>query len=337
MVLALGCAVALESVLAVKHKMILHVDRATGTFDHANSLSMYFCMVTPVLVAAVNSSFPRWLRIFATACIGLAAIGIVMTLSRAGIPIFAVVTLGATLLCMTWTMSFKKVIGALVITVGLAVLLALSWESIKDRWVDSSLSEEMDETQFENRGQYIGLAKVILQDHFFGLGLNNWSYHVSKTYGERVGSPYEDYDDIPPSVLYSEEIYDWAAKYAPPAHNLALITIGEMGIPGLIIFGLLWVRWFLMAVQFLWRRTTDPLYRIGTGILFGTCGIFLQSLTEWVYRQTQILLTFHVLLGALASLYYIKKHARAAEPAVVENDDVIPAEVISVSTAEERV
>src|SRR5258706_14173350 len=241
MVLALGCAVALESVLAVKHKLILHVDRATGTFDHANSLSMYLCMVGPDLVAAINSSFPRYVRVFSTVCIGLAAIGIVMTLSRAGLPIFGMVMLGATLVCMNWTMSFKKIIGALAITLGFTVLLALSWESIKDRWIDSSLKEEMDETQFENRGQYIGLAKVILHDNLFGLGLNNWSYHVSKTYGEKVGSPYEDYDDIPPSVLYSEQIYDWAAKYAPPAHNLALITVGELGLPGLIIFALLWI------------------------------------------------------------------------------------------------
>ncbi|HMC28623.1 MAG TPA: hypothetical protein VKM56_12605, partial [Verrucomicrobiae bacterium] len=47
-------------------------------------------------------------------------------------------------------------------------------------------------------------------------------------------------------------------------------------------------------------------------IFFGTCGIFLQSLTEWVYRQTPMLLTFHVLLGTLASLYYIRKHAGIA-------------------------
>src|SRR5258706_892423 len=40
-VLALGCAVCLEGALAMKHKLILHVDRATGTLDHANSLSMY--------------------------------------------------------------------------------------------------------------------------------------------------------------------------------------------------------------------------------------------------------------------------------------------------------
>jgi hypothetical protein len=202
---------------------------------------------------------------------------------------------------------------------------------------EASLEEELDQNAFENRGQYIGLARVILEDHFLGVGLNNWSYHVSKTYGERIGSPYEDYDDIPPSVLYSEEIYDWAAKYAPPAHNLAIITVGELGVPGLIIFAVLWMRWFWMAGNFLWRRTSDPAYRIGTGIFFGMCGLFLQSLTEWTYRQTPILLTFHVLLGALASLYYFKKHAVVAEPEQFIEVEVIPLEASEAATAEERV
>ena len=47
--------------------------------------------------------------------------------------------------------------------------------------------------------------------------------------------------------------------------------------------------------------------RLGIGILFCVCGIFLQSITEWVYRQTPIFLTFHMLVGTLASLHYHKR------------------------------
>ena len=336
MVLALGCAVCLEGALAIKHKLILHVDRATGTLDHANSLSMYLCMTGPLFVAAVNSSFPKYVRYFSTVCIGFAAIGSVLTISRAGIPIFGLVMLGAALISMTWRITAKKLLGTAAILTGVGVLLAVAGRDLVERFTDSSLKDEMDESQFENRGQYFGLAKVILQDHFFGVGLNNWSYHVSKTYGERVGSPYEDYDDIPPSVLYSEEIYDWSAKYAPPAHNLGVITVGVLGIPGLIIFALLWVRWFSMGAKFLWRRTSDPMYRVGTGIFFAICGIFLQSLTEWVYRQTPMLLTFHVLLGTLASLCYIRKHNAGIpqEPFHDDHEIVDPMVVPEPATAE---
>jgi len=339
LVLAIGCAVCLEGMLAMKHKLILHVDRATGTLDHANSLSMYMCMTAPLFAAAINSSFPRYIRLFSTMCIGFAAVGIVLTISRAGIPIFGLVMLGATLVCMTWKITFTKVAGTIGIAVGIAALLAVSWNNLVERFTESSWQEETDTKQFENRGQYFGLAKEILKDHFMGVGLNNWSYHVSKTYGERVGSPYEDYDDIPPSVLYSELIFDWAAKYAPPAHNLGLITIGELGVPGLVIFALLWLRWFSMGVKFLWRRTTDPMYRVGTGIFFCICGIFLQSLTEWVYRQTAILLTFHVLLGTLAALVHHRKHHRAGveqQDQATDDDDIIDCEVVSEPAPAER-
>jgi len=49
--------------------------------------------------------------------------------------------------------------------------------------------------------------------------------------------------------------------------------------------------------------------QMGAGFFFATCGIFLQSVTEWVFRATPMFMTFHVLIGALASLYYFKRHA----------------------------
>jgi len=55
---------------------------------------------------------------------------------------------------------------------------------------------------------------------------------------------------------------------------------------------------------------------MGVGILFSICGVFGQSLTEWIYRQPAILFTFYILLGSLASL----AHSRRQE--VVETSRV---------------
>ncbi|MDB6030373.1 MAG: hypothetical protein JWM16_711 [Verrucomicrobiales bacterium] len=307
LVFGICCAVFLEGMLSLKHRLILHVDRATGTLDHANSLSMFLCMTTPLVVASINSKFPTWQRWFGYCCLGLATIASILTISRAGIPIFAVVVLGSTLFCMTWKITPQKVGVTLVACMGLAAVLAVQWNTLAERFKEAGLDQELDGGKFENRGQYFRLARVILEDKPMGVGLNNWSYHVSKTYGTKIGSPYEDYDDIPQWVLKTSEIFDWSAKYAPPAHNLGVITIGEMGIPGAVLFGLLWLRWFSMGAKFLKRMPSFPASVIGTGLFFCICGIFLQSLTEWVYRQTAILLTFHLLLGALASLYYARR------------------------------
>ncbi len=307
LILALGAAVCFEGALAVKEHFLNGVERATGSLDHANSLSMYLCMTGPVFVAVATARAPLYLRLLSYVCIALGALSILLTISRAGIPIYAAVMLATTLFCMSWRITLQKVGIALLIVCFVGAIVARSWSTLKDRYGEATIEDEVAGDKFENRGQYFRLASTILDERFFGVGLNNWSYHVSKTYGARIGSPYEDYDDIPESVLKSAEIYDWASKYAPPAHNLGVITVGEMGMPGLILFAFLWIRWFQMGLGFLWKRSPELIHRLGVGLLFSVSGIFLQSLTEWVYRQTAILLTFHLLLGTLASLYYIRR------------------------------
>jgi hypothetical protein len=89
-----------------------------------------------------------------------------------------------------------------------------------------------------------------------------------------------------------------------------------MGLPGLFFLGLLWLRCFQMGASFLWRRGNDLASRVGIGIFFGSCGLFLQSLTEWTYRQTHILITFQIMMGTLASLYWMRKRQRARQNVV---------------------
>jgi hypothetical protein len=86
-----------------------------------------------------------------------------------------------------------------------------------------------------------------------------------------------------------------------------------LGIPGLILFAFVWLRWFQMGASFLLPRIPDPLRRMPVGIFFGFCGMFLQCLTEWVFRHLPLYYTFHVMLGVLMSLYYLKRKAKRAE------------------------
>jgi len=320
-VLGLCCAVCYEGALAVKERFLGGVDRVTGTLDHANSLSMYLCLVGPIFVAAAASNLPRLLRWFSIAAIAAATVGSVLTLSRAGVPIFGLVMLGATVMCVSWRITLKKIVITLLVAASIGGLFVKIWPSLKARYLESSLEEEYNDPTVEGRGYYLRLAKAIVADHFFGVGLNNWSYWVSKSYGAKVGRPYEDYDR---HKNPAEEEQVWEFNYAAPAHNLGALTVGELGLPGLAIFLLLWIRWFQMGAVFLWKRAPVAMYRIGTGLFFGVCGIFLQSLTEWVYRQTHIFLTFNLLLGTLAALYYAKRRSRrqpaeaAAEVPVTE-------------------
>lgn len=325
LVVGIVAAVGIQALYATKQRFISGMFRPPGTLDHANSLSMYLCMVAPVLLAAAFASFHRYLRALALLGCALASVTVLLTLSRAGLPIFAAVMTGTAVMCMTWRITRKKIIAVTVISLAVAAMLGRSWDMLVVRFGSATFEQEFMEIDGENRGIYWRWAKMMVDDDPFGVGLNNWSYAVSKTYGARVGFGYEDYDDI---RVAPEKADIPSIRYAPPAHALAALTLGELGIPGLILFLAAWLRWFQLGSMFLWRRlNSDPMHRMGIGILFGSIGIFLQSVTEWTYRQPALFLTFHLLMGALASLHYARKHA----PAPVE--EVVPDEVIDVEVS----
>lgn len=317
LVVALGLAVGFEGIWAVKQKFLAHLDRVAGTLDHANSLSMYLCMATPLIVAIAYAGWNPWLRRFCGVCAGLGAVGLLLTVSRAGIPVFGAVCFATFLACASWKFSFRMVFVRVGLALSGAVLLAAIWGQIMSRYGEASLQEEYLDAHVDGRGIYLRLAKNIASDHFFGVGLNNWSYHVSRTYGRQLGFNFEDYDYLV-SVYGTDDIARvfGDAYLAAPAHNLAALTLGELGIPGLILFLLMWGRWFSLGLPFLFGPRSDARRTMGVGIFFCICGIFGQSITEWVFRQTPIILTFHILLGALAAVAAQRKEAARAAKAV---------------------
>ena len=306
LVLGLSFTVAVQAVFALKQRYLGGMFRVPGTLDHANSLSMYICTVAPVLLAAALSVFPRWIRwIAGLACIA-SAVSVMLTISRAGLPIFGIVMFGVAFFSTTWRITRRKLMICFTVAAVGGLVLMKSWDQIKARYAEASLAEEYLDENAEGRGVYFRWARAILDDYPLGVGLNNWSSAVSKTYGPRLGFWYEDYDDIKgdPDKADLPSI-----RYAAPAHSLAALTAGELGIPGVIIFALVWVRWFQVGIGFLWHRlNADPMHRMGIGFLFATCGIFMQSVTEWVYRQSTNFLLFHLLIGGLASLHYARKY-----------------------------
>src|SRR5436190_2470725 len=314
LILALSIAVIYESVDAFYQRYGEGVYRVTGSLDHPNSLSIYLLMTAPIMVAAFNSALPMWQRLICLLAVSSSVIGIVLTASRAAIPAYGIVVLGATFACISWKITLRKISITLLVALAVGGILIKSWDIVIARYHEASMGDEYEDKSKDNRGRYLRLAAAIIEDKFLGVGLNNWSYWVSKKYARKIGiNEYEDYDDIPESLINSTVQFDWAAKYAAPAHNLGAITAGELGVPGLILFALLGIRWFTMAGSFLLPRVPDPLRRIPVGIFFGLCGVFLQSLTEWVFRQTQVMLSVYLITGVLASMYRLRKQERKME------------------------
>jgi len=320
LLVALGCAVGFEGLWAVKQYFITRLDRVAGTLDHANSLSLYFCMTVPPLVAAAFAGWSRQLRWFCTVAAALGAVGLLLTFSRAGIPVLAVVVLGTIVTCASWQLTAGRIAVRAVLVLCAFALVAATWPKIEERYASATLEEEYFDPTIDGRGIYLRLAEMIAADHFFGVGLNNWSYHVSRTYGPRLGFRFVDYDYLVSIYGTSDPLLFANSYLAAPAHNLAALTLGELGVPGLVLFGLLWLRWFWMGAAFLRLPRAEPMRVMGVGLFFSVCGIFGQSLTEWVYRQTPILFTFYLLLGALASLTAVRRRSRRSGLAINASD-----------------
>jgi hypothetical protein len=312
--LGMAMLVGYEALLAVKQRYIDGIHRVPGTLIESNSLSVLLCTTAPVMVAAVASRLPRLLKILCALTLPVACVAMVMTISRAGVIILGTVMFLTALATATFRITAKNCAIAAVVVLGATGILAKSWKTLATRFGESTLDEEYGKKKNLGRGYYLHMAKVISADRFFGVGLNNWSFWVSNRYGPGEGYrfvPYRGTDHEPSAVMTEKNNVDM--PQAAPAHNLGALTLGELGIPGLALFALLWLRWFQMGGSFLRPRTADPLRRIGVGIFFGFLGMFLQCLTEWVFRHVPLYYTFHVMLGVLMALCFLKKRSRQAE------------------------
>jgi hypothetical protein len=325
---ALAAVVSYEGLLALRQRYQYGINRVPGTLDDSNSLSVFLCTTAPIFVAAINSRIPKLLKFASTAALGLACIGVIRTISRMGVRTIALTLLGVTLATISWCITARNLIIGLTVIVLAAGVTAKSWHTLKARFEESNLKDEYGNNSKLGRGYYLRVARAIAEDQTFGVGLNNWSYWVSQKYGPKLGYrfvPYKGTDMEPSTYIPPGSNVDEAQ--AAPAHSLGALTTGELGIPGLLLFTIVWCRWFQIAAGFLWKRRPDPMFRIGTGLFFALSALFLQSLTEWVFRHSPIYYTAHILLGVLASLYYFKRKAaqecteRPAEPADDRRDE----------------
>lgn len=302
MLWALCIAVGHEAIHALEQRYLFGMHRVCGAFEHANSLSMYCCIAAPVLAAAALSRASWLLRGVCAMCAALAGIAIVLSISRTGFATFAIVSLGVSVTCGLFRLTPRGIATAALVMVLAAGVVVKSWDTLQSRYGESSLKEEYAGKVTEGRGVYLRLAKLIVTDHFAGVGLNNWSYAVTNEYGPRIGMFYRPYRGVDERPSFSIPAGLDAAQ-AAPAHNLAALTAGELGWPGLIVLAALWCRWLQIGMSLMRNRASHLTSRVGVGVFFAIVAASLHSLTEWVFRHTPIYFLVHVLVATLAALY----------------------------------
>ncbi len=239
-----------------------------------------------------------------------------------------IVLFGTAAATMSYRINLRRIAVVCLVILGVTGLVAKSWKTLGERFGESTLKDEYENKANMGRGYYLRIAAAIAKDKFFGVGLNNWSYWVSNKYGPQEGYrfvPYRGTDHEPSDILPPTSNVDM--PQAAPAHNLGALTTGELGLPGLFLFTLVWLRWLQMGASFLWPRDPDPMRRMGVGLFFCICGIFLHCLTEWLFRHVPVYYVCHILVGGLIALYHNKQKARRTAPARATAQPEMPATV----------
>lgn len=312
---ALCAAVGYEAFMSLQQRYLYHGYRIPGTFDHANTLAMFCCIIMPLFVATAFSNLRLVLRGLFGACALMTAACTILSISRMGfltLILIAMLTLAA---CVGFRFSQTNMLVLFVVVVAMFGMTYKAWDSLSSRYGERSFQDEYGEDA-EGRGVYFRLASLIAKDHFLGIGLNNWSYWVTQEYASEIGLIYRPYigtDDVPDQTIPSGSRTNGAQ--AAPAHNLLVLTLGELGWPGLVIFGLVWIRWLSMGAVFLLKRNATLVSRFCTGAFFALLAALLESMTEWAYRQTAIFFLVNILVGALAAVYAQRRQILQAIPA----------------------
>lgn len=303
---ALVLAIDYEFVTALRQRFIGHVPRVPGTLAHANSLSMYELISIPVLIAVSTAKTTPRMRYVsaATGLLGMATL--LFTVSRNGILTLVLIGFFLAVACGSFRgLTLKHVFLGTMLSGIILLLLGMTYGDFKSRFEAEGFDKEYGGKVWEGRGAYLVQAKGIVEREPFGCGLNNWSWCVSNRYGpiaEQYYIPYLSADVASPRRKHRRHAHIDGA-HAAPAHSLYAITLGETGWLGVILLGVVWIRWFWVAARFLLLRSSTLSSRFCTGVCGALIGAFCQSFSEWEVRQTPLAFLLHMLLGAAAATH----------------------------------
>ncbi|MDH3464314.1 MAG: O-antigen ligase family protein [Gammaproteobacteria bacterium] len=294
-----------ETAVALQDRYIFGIHRISGTLPHPNSLSMYCLQILPILISVwfARDISPNLKKASLAASLA-AAVSIILTISRTGIASLIFLMMVSLVLNIRFRFTIRNI--------GLAALLALagtgmlvkSWDTVLTRFASFDFQQEYT-TEQGDRGSYFRKGLPALNDNpVFGVGLNNWSYWISNRYAAKAGYESEPY----PSAEFAPD----AIGQEAPAHNLYLITAVELGWPGLLLLLALISRWLYISGKGLTSASETLIDRVRLGACLSLCGVLMQSVTEWEFRQSSLFFLGHIVMAVAAVIYYhTKRNPRA--------------------------
>ncbi len=301
LVIALCALVFYQTGWCIVQRYVWGMYRLRGSFAHPNQLSAYMNFLAPMLVALAMSEQHKGLARLSGLCAAMAGLCVIFSISRTGFVVFCASTGIALLISLITRLTPMKLAATLLALVAALGVFVKAWDTLSARYGQTTLEDEWEGDS--GRGMYFRLGKLVLRDNFlFGLGLNNWSYIVTDRYYPELGLPNAPYGDTDCNIRGFTDM-ERVHMIAPPAHNLGVLTAGEMGAPGLLLLAGLWARWFHMSARFLRRGPSSLSNQFGAGVFFALWAAVACNMTEYSFRDTPHMYMTYAITGALAAIY----------------------------------
>ena len=300
----LGTA-AILTVLGLKQKYINGYYRIPGPFDHSNTIPLYANLLIAVLL--VWAIADRKLKPWESAASLAGALGltfcVLATYSRAGI------ALAGGMLIIAMVVTNMRGFNPRSLAISGVVFLLLVGGGIKAAGSLIKRVKEAPKSSEQARQEFNAAARMMLHDHPFGVGVNNFSY-----------------------VLTSQTSYNRFLKVmknesqAGVCHHIYNLTAAEVGFPGITLFLLLILSFCWTALR-AWYRGGDLEAKLLFGLFLGAVALHLQGLLEWGFRITPVMQMFTItsaMIVGLASQLDRRASSRKRERRT-ESCEIIPA------------
>jgi len=230
------------------------VSRVGGLVGHPNNLALFFDLMLPLSLSLLFCPVSGRTRFFLAVAVFLQLVGLSVTFSRGGI-----IGSGLAVLCLAVFHGSRRfgLIRAFFMTMAGALLLAAFLTIVPNPFVKGLTRTERT---VHGRLLLTEIALTLIQHHpLFGVGLNNYT-HASRQYD-----------------FTREQI---VSAWNSPVHNLLLFIAGEIGLMGLICFGVFLVRALTALIPAM--RSPDPfILSVGGGLFFGLLAFLIHAQVDY--------------------------------------------------------
>lgn len=267
--------------VALHDRYVSGIHRVAATLGHPNNLATYMAMLGTVSLAFALHIRRLFLSSVFYLCVACCGGCVLLTQSRGGL---AALVLGLGMiyaLVAPFHISLRNAVLTFLAVIGGMLMIGKAADTLTRRFAGGleGTREDLGYRQLYNLE-----AVEMARDHAFGVGMGNFSAYSWHEYAERIDP------DLPPGA---------------PAHNLWFLSLGELGVLGLLAMVIIWLRYVQVAAWLVFQ----PMNAFTRTVLYGSiCGLLVlhvQSLLQLGYRQGPIYFLMRILMAITFSVRYM--------------------------------